>query len=68
MNFQVGDLFVYSSNGTTNILLLTKIEYETLHLEFLDEEGEYIDILYNAKIITNNFLKNGCWKYLPVVK
>lgn len=67
MKFQVGDLFVYQDSRTpATLLLLTKIEYRTLHLEFSDEEGVRAIGKYGIDLMERDYLKNGCWKYFPV--
>lgn len=66
MKYQVGDLFVYQDSRDTSILLLVKIEYGNLHLEFPDVEGVYIRGMYNVEMMTNDYLKNGHWQHFPV--
>ena len=67
MKYQVGDLFVYQDSHTpTTLLLLIEIRHGTLYLEFPDEEGVYIKGMYNMEMMTNNYLKSGCWQYYPV--
>ena len=69
MKFQVGDLFVYQDNHTpATLLLLIKIEHETLHLEFSVQEGVTSIGKYRIDLMEKNYLKNGCWKYYPVIR
>lgn len=69
MKYNIGDLFVYQDSRTpATLLLLTKIEHETLHLEFRDEEGVTAIGKYRIDLIEKNYLKNGCWKYYPVIR
>jgi hypothetical protein len=69
MKYNIGDLFVYEDSHTpATLLLLTKIEHETLHLEFSDQEGVTAIGKYRIDLIEKNYLKNGCWKYYPVIR
>ena len=69
MKYNIGDLFVYQDSHTpTTLLLLIKIEYHELYLEFSNEEGVTAIGKYRIDLMERNYLKNGCWKYFPVIR
>ena len=70
MKYNIGDLFVYQDSHTPpTLLLLTKIDaYRALHLEFSDQEGVRGIGQYSIDLMERDYLKNGCWKYYPVIR
>ena len=69
MKYNIGDLFVYQDSHTpATLLLLTKIEYRELHLEFSDQDGVRAIGKYPIDLMERDYLKNGCWKYYPVIR
>ena len=69
MKYNIGDLFVYQDSRTPpTLLLIVKIEYRELHLELSDQDGVRAIGKYPIDTMEKVYLKNGCWKYYPVIR